>query len=37
MGEDVSNQTTEDRIKRMKEERDADIKSITGNRPPMSF
>lgn len=37
MGEDASNQVTEDRIKRMKEERDADIRSITGNRPPMSF
>ena len=37
MGEDASNQVTEDRIKRMKEERDADIRTITGNRPPMSF
>jgi len=37
MSEDSSNQTTEDRIKRMKEERDADINAITGNRPPMSF
>jgi hypothetical protein len=37
IGEDASNQVTEDRIKRMKEERDADIRSITGNKPPMSF
>jgi hypothetical protein len=37
MGEDISNQQMEDRIKKMKEERDADIRAITGNRPPMSF
>jgi len=37
MGEDASNQLMEDRIKKMKEERDADIRSLTGNRPPMSF
>jgi hypothetical protein len=37
MGEDTSNQLMEDRIKKMKEERDADIRSITGNRPPMSY
>jgi hypothetical protein len=37
IGEDASNQVTEDRIKRMKEERDADIRTITGNKPPMSF
>jgi hypothetical protein len=37
IGEDASNQFTEDRIKRMKEERDADIRTITGNKPPMSF
>jgi hypothetical protein len=36
-GEDVSNQQMEDRIRKMKEERDADIRSITGNRPPMSY
>lgn len=35
MGDDASNQMMEDRIKKMKEERDADIRSITGNRPPM--
>jgi hypothetical protein len=37
MGEDSSNQQMEDRIRKMKEERDADIRSITGNKPPMSF
>jgi hypothetical protein len=37
MGEDASNQQMEQRLKRMQEERDNDIKSITGNRPPMSF
>ena len=37
MGEDASNQVTEDRMKKMKEERDADIRNLTGNRPPMSY
>ena len=37
MGDDASNQIMEDRIRKMKEERDADIRSLTGNRPPMSF
>jgi hypothetical protein len=37
MGEDVSNIQTEARLKQMQEQRDADIKAITGNRPPMSF
>ena len=37
MGEDASNQVMEDRMKKMQEQRDADIKSITGNKPPMSF
>jgi hypothetical protein len=37
VGEDVANQQMEQRLKRMQEERDADIKAITGNRPPMSF
>jgi hypothetical protein len=37
MGDDAANQVMEDRIKKMKEDRDADIRSITGNRPPMSF
>jgi len=37
MGDDASNQVMEDRIRKMKEERDADIRSITGNKPPMSF
>lgn len=37
IGEDSSNQLMEDRIKKMKEERDNDIRSLTGNKPPMSF
>ena len=37
IGEDVSNQVMEDRIRKMKEERDADIRTLTGNRPPSSF
>jgi hypothetical protein len=37
IGEDASNQQMEQRLKQMQEERDADIRSITGNRPPMSF
>jgi hypothetical protein len=37
IGEDDSNNQMEDRIKKMKEERDADIRQLTGNRPPMSF
>jgi len=37
MGEDASNQQMEERIRKMKEERDADIRSLTGNRPPMSY
>jgi hypothetical protein len=37
IGEDATNQQMEDRIKKMKEERDADIRSLTGNKPPMSF
>jgi hypothetical protein len=35
MGEDDSNNEMENRIQRMKEERDSDIKKLTGNRPPM--
>lgn len=35
-GEHDSNQEMENRIKRMKEERDADLQKLTGNRPPMS-
>ena len=35
--DDSANQEMEDRMKRMKEERDSDIKKLTGNRPPMSF
>ena len=37
IGEDASNQVMEDRIKKMKEERDSDLRSLTGNKPPMSF
>ena len=37
MGEDVSNVQTEAKLKQMQEQRDADIRAITGNRPPMSF
>jgi hypothetical protein len=37
IGDDAANQQMEDRIRKMKEERDSDIRSITGNRPPMSF
>lgn len=37
MGDDAANQQMEERIRKMKEERDADIRSITGNRPPMSY
>ena len=37
IGEDASNQVMEDRIQKMKEERDADIRSLSGPRPPMSF
>jgi len=35
MSDDTANQMMEERIRKMKEERDADIRSITGNRPPM--
>ena len=37
IGEDASNQVMEDRIRKMKEERDADIRTLTGNRPPSTF
>jgi hypothetical protein len=37
IGEDASNLVMEDRIRKMKEERDADIRTLTGNRPPSSF
>lgn len=37
MGDDAANQVMEDRIKKMKEDRDADIRSITGNRPPLGY
>lgn len=37
MSEDSANQQMEERIKKMQEQRDADMKSISGNRPPMAF
>jgi hypothetical protein len=37
MGEDASNMQMEAKLKQMQEQRDADIRAITGNRPPMSF
>jgi hypothetical protein len=37
ISEGDSNNVMENRIKKMKEERDADIRNITGNKPPMSF
>ena len=37
MNEDASNQQMEARLKKMQEDRDADIRKITGNRPPMSY
>jgi hypothetical protein len=37
MAEDASNMEMEARLKKMQEDRDADIRKITGNRPPMSF
>jgi hypothetical protein len=37
MGEDAANGEMDERIRKMREERDADIKSLSGNRPPMSF
>jgi hypothetical protein len=35
VGEDDSNQEMENRIRRMKEERDSDLQKLTGNRPPI--
>ena len=37
MGEDASNHMMEERIKKMREERDNDMKMLTGNRPPLSY
>jgi hypothetical protein len=37
MGEDAANSQMEAKLKQMQEQRDADIRSITGNRPPMSY
>ena len=37
IGEDASNTQMESKLKQMQEQRDADIRAITGNKPPMSF
>jgi hypothetical protein len=37
MGEDAANTQMESKLKQMQEQRDADIRAITGNRPPMSY
>jgi len=37
MSDDASNMQMEAKLKQMQEQRDADIRAITGNRPPMSF
>jgi len=37
IGEDASNQIMEDRMKKMMNERDSEIKNITGNKPPIGF
>jgi len=37
MGEENSNTIMEARLKKMQEERDADIKTITNSRPPLSY
>jgi len=37
MSDDAANSQMEQRLKQMQEQRDSDIRSITGNRPPMSF
>jgi hypothetical protein len=37
MGEDDSNSMMDERIKKMKEERDADIRKLSGNKPPLGY
>mgnify|MGYP003403033741 CR=1 FL=1 len=37
MGDDAANQAMEDRIKKMKEERDSDMRMISGNKPPIGY
>jgi hypothetical protein len=37
MGEDVSNQVMDERMKKMREDREADLRSLTGNKPPIGF
>jgi len=37
MGEDASNEMMDERIRKMKEERDADIRTLSGNKPPIGY
>ena len=37
IGEDASNQAMDDRIKKMQEERDSDMKKFSGNKPPVGY
>ena len=37
MSDDAANTQMDQRLKQMQEQRDADIRSINGNRPPTSF
>jgi len=37
MGEDASNQVMEDRVKKMQEERESDLRKLSGNRPPVGY
>ena len=37
IGEDASNQAMDDRIKKMQEERDSDMKKFSGNKPPIGY
>jgi hypothetical protein len=36
-GDDVSNQMMEERMKKLQEDRESDLKKVIGNRPPMSY
>jgi hypothetical protein len=37
VGEDASNQAMDDRIKKMQQERDNDMKKFSGNKPPVGY
>jgi len=37
VGEDASNQAMDDRIKKMQQERDTDMKTFSGNKPPVGY